>query len=123
MTEEVQRIYDEMKQLTPKEIDWLVRNITYNEVAYWDEDNKGVIYDGTHSQINIEQATRLQQHLRGMSDLLEQSISGRVFGDEEDNYQYFEDLLTDNFYSKFKEERAITEEYKEKAWKYDELCK
>ena len=122
MSSKVEEIYEAMKELTPSEIDWLIRNITYNTVAYWNENDKGIIYDGSHSQINIEQATRLQQHLSGLSDLLEQSLGGRVFGDENDNYTYFEDLLTDNFYSKFKDERALTEEYKEKAWKYDELC-
>lgn len=98
MSEEVEQIYDELKTLTPKEIDWLIRNITYNQVAYWDESDKGMIYDGNHSQINIEQATRLQQHLSGFSDLLEQSLNGRVF-----DADYFEDLLTDNYYSKYKE--------------------
>ena len=118
MTEEAQRIYSEMKGLSSKEVDWIIRNISYNFVAYWGENDKAPIYSEGRDQINIEQACRLQRHLSGMSDLYNQSLEGRIFGDSENGYEYFEDLLTDNFYSKYKEAAS----YKEDALKYRDLC-
>lgn len=57
-----------------KEICWIFRNIAYDMVAYYDQNNKSKIYDGSYSDLNIEQANRLQQQISVIVDLFEQSI-------------------------------------------------
>ena len=57
-----------------KEICWIFRSIAYDMVAYYDQNAKAKIYDGTHSELNIEQANRLQQQISSLVDLFEQSI-------------------------------------------------
>lgn len=118
MSDKAKQIYEEMIKLTPDEVDWIIRNVSYNFVSYWSEDDKAQIYKEGRDDINIEQACRLQRHLSGMSDLYSQSLKGRIFGDPKDGYTYFEDLLTDNFYSSYKEASS----YKEDALKYRNLC-
>lgn len=115
--EKVQPMLEEMKNLNNDEIFWLIRNISYELVSYYDADHKGQIYDGSYDQIQIEQATRLQQRLRTIADIMNQVFNHRNFDND-----YFEDLLTDGYDSKLKEQTKIAKEYKEKAWKYDQLC-
>lgn len=115
--EKVQPILDEMKNLNNDEIFWLIRNISYDLVSYYDEEHKGQIYNGSYDQLQIEQATRLQQRLRTIADVMNQVFNHRNFDND-----YFEDLLTDGYDSKLKEQTKIANEYKEKAWKYDQLC-
>lgn len=110
-------ILDQLESLSPAEVCWLIRNATYHLVSYYDENNKGPIYDGSYDQIQIEQATRLQQDIRNKVD-----IFGQVFEHRNFDNDYFEDLLTDRYYSRLKEAKEQAEEYKEKAWKYDSLC-
>lgn len=57
-----------------KEISWIYRNIVYDWVAYWSSESKGKVYDGTYSDLNIEQANRLQQQISSLADLFEQSV-------------------------------------------------
>ena len=61
--------------LTLKEILKMVREISYDMVCYYDEYNKGVIYcDNKYSELNQEQACRLQRLLVASCDLFGQSI-------------------------------------------------
>lgn len=112
--DKLEEIKEQLLELSEEELFYVVKNTYYAKVAYWNDKDKGPIYDGSHSDINIEQATRLQQHIRSMTDLFNQSMGGRVFDND-----YFEDLLTDNYYGKYKQ--AI-DDYKEKALIYDSLC-
>lgn len=115
--EKLEPILNKLESLSPAEICWLIRNITYHLVSYYNEDNKGPIYDGSYDQTQIEQATRLQQDIRNKVDIFSQVFEHRNFDND-----YFEDLLTDRYYSRLKEAKKEAEEYKEKAWKYDSLC-
>lgn len=108
---------DELKKLSPEEICWLIRNITYHLVSYYNDSDKGPIYDGSYDQMQIEQATRMQQTIRNNVDIFGQIFDHRFFEDD-----YLEDLLTNNYYSKYKDAEQKAEEYKEKANMYDDLC-
>ena len=66
---------DVISKLTLKEILKMVREISYDMVCYYDEYNKGVIYsDDKYSELNQEQACRLQRLLVASCDLFGQSI-------------------------------------------------
>ena len=68
---------DVISKLTLKEILKMVREISYDMVCYYDEYNKGVIYsDDKYSELNQEQACRLQRLLSSACDLFEQSVVG-----------------------------------------------
>ena len=61
--------------LTLQEVLKMVREISYDMVCYYDEYNKGVIYsDNKYSELNQEQACRLQRLLVASCDLFGQSI-------------------------------------------------
>ena len=61
--------------LTLKEALKLIREISYDMVAYWDEENCARIYkDKSYSKLNQEQACRLQRLLVASCDLFGQSI-------------------------------------------------
>ena len=74
---------DVISKLTLKEILKMVREISYDMVCYYDEYNKGVIYcDNKYSELNQEQACRLQRLLVASCDLFGQSIiNHREFDD------------------------------------------
>lgn len=110
-------ILDKLEELSPSEICWLTRNVMYYLVSYYNEDNKGPIYDGSYDQLQIEQATRLQQDIRNKVDILGQVFDHRIFDND-----YFEELLTNNYYGKLKEAETRAKEFEEKANKYDSLC-
>lgn len=58
-----------------KEIMWIFRNLSHEQVCYWGEDHKGIIYqDDSYSQVNREQACKIQRMLSTASDLFSQSI-------------------------------------------------
>ena len=61
--------------LTFEETCKLFRELLYKPISYYSSDNKGLIYDGTYSETQIEQATRLQQKLSGCIDLYNQIIT------------------------------------------------
>lgn len=54
---------------------WIFRNITYDQVKYFSEQDKGIIYDGTYSPLNREQANNLQRQISTCTDLFTQSVS------------------------------------------------
>ena len=61
----------------------IIREIANDMVCYYSENNKGIIYDGTYTQEQIEQATFLQRKLRDVCDLFAQVvIDKREFNDE-----------------------------------------
>lgn len=115
--DKLEAIKEDLLKLNNDELYYVVKNTYYSLVSYYDENHKGKIYDGSYDQESIEQATRLQQHIRNDVDLFHQVIDHRIF--EKD---YFEDLLTDNYYSKYKDAEKRAKENEEKAWKYDSLC-
>lgn len=64
-----------ISNLTLKEILKMIREISYDMVCYYDEYNKGIIYQSDeYSKINREQACRLQRLLSTACDLFAQSI-------------------------------------------------
>lgn len=69
-------------ELTFEEICKMFREIFYSKISYYDENNKGIIYNGEYSDINIEQATRIQQRLREDIALFEQIMSDKREFDE-----------------------------------------
>ena len=75
----VVRAYDTLeylvKKCTLKEILWIIRNISYDMVSYWDKDNCGIIYKSeAYSKLNREQACQIQRDLSTCCDLFGQSI-------------------------------------------------
>lgn len=68
---------------TLNEIFWIIRNISYDQVAYYSDNDKGIIYrDPEYSKLNREQACILQRQLSAMCDLLCQSIVDKREFDE-----------------------------------------
>lgn len=69
-----------------KEIFWILRNISYDQVAYWSQTSHSKIYDeeteGKRTNLNVEQANRLQQQLSSIIDLYEQAILDKREFDE-----------------------------------------
>lgn len=64
-----------IENLTLKEILKMIREISYDMVAYYDEKNCGIIYrNNKYSRENIHQANQLQRLLRDACDLFGQSI-------------------------------------------------
>lgn len=73
------RMEEQLKEtaanLTLKEILKMIREISYDMVSYYDDDNKGIIYrDEKYSRINQEQACQLQRLLSTACDLFAQSV-------------------------------------------------
>lgn len=69
--------------LTLQEILKMIREISYDMVAYWDKENCARIYkDKSYSKLNQEQACRLQRLLSSACDLFGQSIIDKREFDE-----------------------------------------
>lgn len=69
------KLNDVAKTLTLKEILKMIREISYDMICYYSEDNKGIIYQSDkYSELNREQACRLQRLLSTACDLFGQSI-------------------------------------------------
>jgi hypothetical protein len=58
------------------------RDITYDQVSYFGDDAKGVIYNGKYSDEQIDQATKLQRTISGAADMLGQIILNGMTFDE-----------------------------------------
>ena len=90
----VVRAYDTLeylvKKCTLKEILWIIRNISYDMVAYYNAEHCGIIYKSEkYSKINREQACQIQRDLSTCCDLFGQSIiDKREFEEEYINYKY-----------------------------------
>ena len=115
--DKLSKIKDELVSLSEDELFWVVKNTYYDLVSYYGENDHGVFYNGSYDDLQIEQATRLQQHIRTLADIFHQV---QKHGNFDNNY--FEDVLTDGYYSKYMSEKEKAEEYKEKADRYDDLC-
>ena len=64
-----------ISNLTLKEVLKMIREISYDMVCYYDEYNKGIIYQSeSYSQRNREQACQLQRLLSTVCDLFAQSV-------------------------------------------------
>lgn len=75
-------LIDVISQLSFYEICKMFREICYDQVAYYGEENKSIIYNGEYEQLNIEQANRLQRNVSTAVDLFSQSILGKRVFDE-----------------------------------------
>ena len=86
------KMYTELNRLLDtysfSELMWLFRNITYDQIKYFSEDNKGVVYDGSYSREVIEQATDFQRKISTYADLMSQSISNHREFDRDYLKQY-----------------------------------
>ena len=72
-----------ISNLTLKEILKMIREISYDMVCYYDEDAKGIIYNGKYNENHRWQAFQLQRLLSSACDLFEQSVVGhREFDDD-----------------------------------------
>lgn len=72
-----------ISNLTLKEILKMIREISYDMVCYYDEDAKGIIYNGEYNENHRWQAFQLQRLLSSACDLFEQSVVGhREFDDD-----------------------------------------
>lgn len=67
---------------------WIFRNITYDQIKYFSENDKGIVYDGEHSQDCIYQATNLQRQISTCTDLFTQSIVNKTVFNENYLKQY-----------------------------------
>ena len=65
-----------ISNLTLKEILKMIREISYDMVCYYDEDAKGIIYNGEYNNNHRWQAFQLQRLLSTACDLFEQSVVG-----------------------------------------------
>lgn len=81
--EKVFKYKDELENnLTFEEICKCFREIMYAQISYYGEDHKGRIYDGSYSDAQINQATRVQQKMSACVDLYNQIISAHREFDE-----------------------------------------
>ena len=72
-----------ISNLTLKEILKMIREISYDMVCYYNEDAKGIIYNGEYNDNHRWQACQLQRLLSSACDLFEQSVVGhREFDDK-----------------------------------------
>lgn len=76
-----------ISQLSFTEICKMFREICYDQVCYYSEEHKGIIYEEDRSQLNKEQACRLQRKVSTAVDLFEQSVVRRN--------EFNEDYLTE----------------------------
>jgi len=66
---------DVCSKLTLKEVLKMIREISYDMVCYYGEDNKGIIYQKEeYSHLNREQACQIQRMLSTACDLFCQSV-------------------------------------------------
>lgn len=83
---DTEKMYTELSRLLDtysfKELMWLFRNIIYDQIKYFSEENKGIIYDGSYSRKNIDQATDFQRKISTYADLMSQTISSHREFDE-----------------------------------------
>jgi hypothetical protein len=50
------------------------REMIYSVVSYFSDDTKGIIYDGTYTQEQIDQANKLQEKISSCTDMLTQIV-------------------------------------------------
>lgn len=83
---DIEKMYTELSRLLDtysfQELMWLFRNITYDQIKYFSEENKGVIYDGSYSRKSISQASDFQRKISTYADLMNQTISSHREFDE-----------------------------------------
>lgn len=78
------------EKCTLKEILWIIRNISYDVVAYYNAEHCGIIYKSeSYNQMQREQACQIQRDLSTCCDLFGQSIiDKREFEEEYINHRY-----------------------------------
>ena len=60
-----------------KEVCKVFREICYDQICYYSEDSKGIIYTDKYTQKHIEQANYLQNKISTSVDLYEQLIDSK----------------------------------------------
>ena len=100
---------------TFKEILWIMRNLSYEQVSYWDDEHKGIIYqDDSYSHLNREQACRIQRMLSTACDLFGQSVINKREFDEGYLVKWLEggalELQVASLQSRIKDLEAIIKE-------------
>lgn len=74
------QLLDTISNLSFEEICKMFREICYDQVAYYSDEHKGLIYQVDRSPLNKEQACRLQRKVSTAVDLYSQSVvDGREF--------------------------------------------
>ena len=63
-----------VSRCTLSELLWIVRNVSYDQVSYYSIDHKGIVYNGSYSNKQIEQANDIQRYLSTYCDLFGQII-------------------------------------------------
>lgn len=81
------QLLEVISNLSFEEICKMFREICYDQVCYYSEDSKGIIYKTDRSNINKEQACRLQRKVSTAIDLYAQSVV--------DAREFEEDYLTE----------------------------
>jgi hypothetical protein len=105
--------------LTFTEILKVIREISSDMVCYYSEDTKGYVYNGSHSEINILQATKLQRALRDICDLFNQSLIQKREFDED----YIKQFLKIGYQELSWSYEALKKKCEVLENKYDELKK
>lgn len=73
-------LLDVIQKLSFTEICKMFREICYDQVCYYSEEHKGIIYKEDREPLNKEQACRLQRKVSTAVDIFEQSVvDKRIF--------------------------------------------
>ena len=73
-------LLDVISKLSFTEICKMFREICYDQVCYYSEEHKGIIYKEDREPLNKEQACRLQRKVSTAVDIFEQSVvNKRIF--------------------------------------------
>ena len=103
---------------TLSEVLWIIRNITYDQTAYYSEDEKGIIYNGSYDEGQIHDATNLQREISKFCDLFGQVvINHRNFGDD----TYLENNMSLTLMSKVRAYESEIEKLKERISELEDV--
>lgn len=84
---DIDRVFKQLKEVISnlgfEEVCKMFREICYDQIAYWNDRNKGVVYNGEYSSKNIEQATYLQGKISTAVDLYTQVLIHKREFDED----------------------------------------
>lgn len=102
-----------IENLTLKEILKMIREISYDMVCYYNEDAKGIIYNGEYNDNHRRQACQLQRLLSSACDLFEQSVVGRREFDNDYLSKWLDGGLMQKKIAELEEEIRLLKEEKE----------
>lgn len=102
-----------ISNLTLKEILKMIREISYDMVCYYDEDAKGIIYNGEYNNNHRWQAFQLQRLLSTACDLFEQSVVGHREFDNDYLSKWLDGGVMERKIAELEEEVKLLKEEKE----------